>query len=213
MRTTLSNVRASRIPEALNVSPDDARLVQYVNEATERLLHRGLWWGSYGRYAITATSQLLTLPAELDTIEAVAVSQIQMPVRDVFYEFLSNGWPTRDDTQPCGSGIEEVIYRGNFPTFVDLTADSVVTLICDLASDATKIVTVMGYDENDNWVRSLVDGEYVNGEQVALAAGAGTASTTTFSRITDIQVAEDLDGPWWLYAGVTLLASYQYLGA
>jgi hypothetical protein len=135
------------------------------------------------------------------------------------YEFLDNGWGTRDDTLPNGSGVWETLYRGNFPTFVDIPAPGgVLTLKCDVASDVGKKVLVLGYDTSTppNWVRKQVAGVWQDGEIVSLAQGAGTNTVTQFGKITDIQPPLDaegnstMDGQWWIYQGTTLLSNYQY---
>lgn len=209
-RTTVLDAKNSRLPEALNIPPTDSRFLQYVNESTERLLHRGLFWGTYGRWAINITSQLLTLPAEIDTVEKVSQNNIILPLHDLSYEFLGNGWGDRDDTTT--TGINEALYRGNFPTYTDIPSGSptVLNVKCDVAADVGTTVTLFGYDTNSNWVRTQVAGVWQNGETVALAQGAGTNTTTVFSRVTAVQIPGPLKGQWWLYSGTTLLANYQY---
>lgn len=214
MKTTLSMAKASRIPEdALNIAPTDSRFIQYLNEATDRLLKRGLYWGSYGRYSVAVSSQLMTLPPQIETIEKVAVSKQILPLHDVFFEFLENSWQIREDNLPNGSGVTEVLYRGNYPTFVDVASPGgVLTLKCDVAADAGKSVLVLGYDTATppNWVRTFVAGAWQDGETVLLAQGAGTNTVTQFSQVTGIQPPTNLSGQWWLYQGTNLLSNYQW---
>ncbi len=208
-RTTLADVRASRIPESVNIPPNDSRLVQYVNEATERLLKAGKWWGTYARYRLCASAGLITFPRQIATIEAVALCGNPIPVHDLWFEFIANGWGTRKDCD----GICECDYRGRFPTFSDIIGtDKKVRLICDVATDVGKTVLVLGYDANGNWIRTDQGGTILDGEVVVLTQSPGTLSTNLFSAITDIQVVSAMDGQWWLYEYDTTLTTQRMVG-
>jgi len=213
-RLTLADAQASRIPKAIGTIPTAQKFIDMLNEAQERLLHKGLWWGTYGKFKIAAYDGTLTMPPELATIETAAVSHIPVAVHDLWYEFLDMGFGTRSpDTvgTAAGSsldgshgvtGIPEATYRGNFPVFRDMTHNSnpkKIVLVCDLATDATKTVTVLGYDANNNWVRTSTGGVYSDGETIALAQSPGTTSTNTFSRITGVRFNSARSGQAWLY--------------
>ena len=204
--------KASRIPEAWNIAPGEARFISILNEATERLLHRGKFWGTYGRYTLPAASQIISLPPQIETIEAVAVGRIPMPIRDAAFAFLENGWGIRD-TAPNGIGIPEVIHIGNFPTIAGIATTGTLTLKCDRQSDLGKTVLVLGLDANGNIIRTNQGGVIADGEIVYLTQGAGATTASQFSAITGIQAPLNLDGQWWLYLGSatgTLLGNYQW---
>lgn len=213
MRVTLADIKASRIPEAVNCPPEDARVVQYVNEAVERLLKKGHWWGCTAKYAFYATGGLITLPRQVASIEKVAVSNIPVPTRDFWFEWLENGWGTRDTT----SGLDECLFVGRYPLFSDIVpAGKKVVLICDVAADVGKEVLVLGYDDLGNWIRTTQDGVMADGELIALAQTPGATSVSGFASVTDIQAPDDLSGQWWMYEKDTatdalrLVGQYQY---
>jgi hypothetical protein len=232
-RLTLADVQASRIPPAIGLCPTDAKFIAYVNEAQQRLLTKGLWWGSYGKYRMAAYDSIITMPPQLSTIESVAVNHVPIPIHDLWYEFLTNGFGTRSRDEvgtAAGSalggatgvyGIPEANYRGQFSTFRDLTPNTnakKLIVICDLAADHTAgiTMTVQGYDNSGNWIRSLVGGVYVDGEVIALAQTPGTTSTNNFSSITAIQFSAQRSGQCWLYekdtvtSVTTLTGLYQW---
>lgn len=214
-RLTLAEVKASRIPEAINISPNDSRLIGYVNEASERLLQRGKYFNTYAKYRISVTSQILALPPQLATIETVAVSKCPLPLRSMWFQFLQGGWGPRSSTLPNGSGVSEVLELGHFPTIVDIATPGVLTLKCDFSTDVGKKVLVLGFDNNTppNWIRTLQGGVYADGELVALSQVAGTNTVNSFSQVTGFQPPTDLDGQWWVFLGGitgTLLANPQY---
>jgi hypothetical protein len=211
MVSTFGDVKNSRIPQCINIAPTDSRLPVYVNECVRRLMTRGLFVGCYGTFDISVSSQLMSLPPHLATLEAMSLCRAPLPIRDSSYQFVESGYGIRDETSPNGSGIEECLLLGNFPTAVDVSSTpSVLNVKCDLATDVFKVVTILGYDQNSNWVRTVVAGAYQNGEQVALAQGGGTNTVTQFSKITDVIPPADLDGQWWIYQGATLLNNYQF---
>ncbi len=208
-RLTLADVKNSRVPSSVNIPPSDPRLVEYVNEATQRLLKAGKWWGTYGRYRLCATAGLITFPRQIATIEAVALCGRPIPVHDMWYEFLENGWGTRKD----GDGICECDYRGRFPVFSDIIGtDKKVRLVCDVGTDIGKTVLVLGYDANGNWIRTTQGGVLLDGEVVVLAQTPGTLSVNLFSAVTDIQVQQPMDGQWWLYEYDTTLLTQRLIG-
>jgi hypothetical protein len=230
MRLTLGDVRESRIPAVLGVCSDSARVVEFVNEATQRLLTKGHWWGSYARIRFCATDGCLTMPPQVAALERAAVCGSSVSVHDQWYEFLENGFGLRhelngsssDDSAGtscnCGSfGMGEALQRGTFPTFADVQGtNKKLRVVCDLSGDAAKEILLLGYDENGNWIRTLQSGVIRDGEIVAMAQGNGTTSSNFFSVITDIQAPDDLDGQWWLYeynnddATLRMLGHYQY---
>jgi hypothetical protein len=209
-----------RIPEFLNISPTDTRFPQYVNQACDRILKRGKYWGTYARYLVNATSQLWSPPPYIDTVERANVSKQPLPVHDLLYQFLDNGWGSRDDTLPNGSGVNELLVRGTYPTMVDVPAGgSKLVIRCDVALDAGQPVLVTGYDINGNWIRTLdtTTNTWRDGEVILMSQSPGTTSVNTFRAgpLVSIQLGTQgtpLNGQSWLTAQVdgSLLSNYQW---
>lgn len=225
MRTTLGDIRNSRIPYAIGLCPDDSRITAYVNEAQQRLLTKGLFWGTFGRFRICSDSGCITLPAQIATIESVAVCGQPVPTRDAWYEFLENGFGPRNGSGNCssgncgriGDGIPEALHRGNFCTFKDIQpSGKKLNFVCDLSSDVGKQVLALGYDDNGNWIRTDQGGTIKDGELIAFAQSGGTNSVNNFSSVNDIQLPDDMDGQSWLYEYDTsaltrrLIGKYEY---
>lgn len=210
MRTTVLDAKNSRIPNALGICDTDSRFLQWLNEATQRLMVEGRWWGTTARFKICASNGCLTMPPQIATIEAVNVCGHPTPIRDMWWEFLENG-PGSGNPQTCNSSnttpgscaggcMNNAVYRGNFPSFDDIHGPGKkLNLVCDLVSDVNKEVICMGYDDNGNWIRTNQGGTILDGEIVLLTQGAGTNSLNNFSSITDMQFVDDRDGQVWLY--------------
>lgn len=232
MRVTLADAKNSRLPSQIGACATDQRFLDLLNEAQERLLITGKWWGTVQKWRFCATDGCVALPSQFATLEAVAVCGRPIAVRDQFYEFLENGFGIRgqgitNTTQGttntcCGGvngvcGIQEALYRGHYPTFADIQpTGKQLQLVCDRLSDVGKPVLCLGYDDNNNWIRTVQNGVVSDGEVVLLAQGAGTNSVNNFSSVTDLQPPSNLDGQWWLYeftvstGGQRLIGQYQY---
>jgi hypothetical protein len=232
MRITLADAKNSRIPSQIGACPTDQRFLDLLNEAQERLLNSGKWYGTVQKWRFCATDGCVSLPSQFATLEAVAVCGRPIAVRDQFYEFLENGFGIRGSnitsatqgvTSPCCGGvtgvcgIQEALYRGHYPTFSDIQpTGKTLQLVCDKITDVGKPVLCLGYDDNNNWIRTTQNGVVADGEVVLLQQGAGTVSVNNFSAVTDLQPPNNLDGQWWLYeynqstAAQRLIGQYQY---
>lgn len=228
MRLTLADARASRIPNVLGICASDARVPQFVNESTQRLLTKGHWWGSYARFRICATDGCLTMPPQVAALERASICGSSLRIHDQWYEFLENGFGVQHSINgstggSCSTaggacfGMGDALQRGTFPTFADVQGvNKKLTVVCDRVSDVGKAVLLLGYDENNNWIRTSQSGVIRDGELVALAQAAGTTTTNNFSVVTDVQAPATLDGQWWLYeynvdtAALRMIGNYQY---
>ena len=214
MRRTLADMKnpaVCRIAQSLNLDPDDERYVSILNEAQERLVTLGDWWGTLALYRCQATDGLFVWPPEVASVRGVAVCQAPLVNRDVFFEFsrLAMGIDG-----PTYGHIDQI----NMPTYAPVTGvTSQLKLYCDLADDVTLGVRFMGYDENGNWIRSeepVGSGNWFDGELV-LPSTIGALSTHIFSSVTGAQKQRS-KGPFRLYAydtatsTQTLLAVYEY---
>lgn len=179
------------------------------------------------------------MPPQIASIEKASVCGSPLRMRDMWYEFLENGfgiqYALNNTTSSSGAisgggccgansamwpgcfGMGDALQRGTFPTFQDIHGtNKKLTVVCDLISDVGKEVLLLGYDENNNWIRTTQSGVIRDGEIVALAQNAGTTTVNKFTVVTDIQPPDDLDGQWWLYeynvdtAILRMLGHYQY---
>ena len=104
-RTTLADVKASRLPAVLNLPSTDTRVVQFVNEAVQRLLSKGMWVGTVQKYRACVTAGCLTWPRQFESILAVSVCDQPIPVRSEHFEFVENGYGLRAETDGCPSQL------------------------------------------------------------------------------------------------------------
>lgn len=185
MRLNLAKVKASRIPDMLGLCSDDPRFLAIINEAHQRLMMQGLFWGSYQTYQICVSSDgCLTWPRQVASIEALAVNEEPITLRNGWFEYLQTGYGIRT----TGNSSElQLLDRGRACVYDDMN-DFVSTLRVysevDEASDARLLV--QGYDENGNWIRTLDGSTWVDGEYINISTTT-TGSSNIFTAITGVQ--------------------------
>ena len=219
MKLTVLDAKNSRIPQAIGCPPTDPRFLATLNEAIQRLVISGKYWGLVGKFRFCAQDGCITLPQQIATIEAVNVCGKSVTVRDYWYEFIENGIGSIEDCNGSKAGCCErvAVYRGHSPTFSDVIGtDKMLKLLCDEPTDVGKQVLVMGYDQNGNWIRSTQNGSIQDGELVTLAAGTTGPTNHYFSAVTGLQAPPDMDGQWFLYeyepstTTMRLIGQYDY---
>ncbi len=180
MRTTLGAIRASRIPQNLKLCATDARVTAYVNEAVERLLKRGLWWGCYQKYRVCVSDGCLTWPRHVAAILSVAVDGTPMKTTNEWFEFIENGWGLRDD-EFCECKLFD---RGTAATFEDIIGvNKHIKVYADVAEDAAAKILLRGNDENGIWIRTLDGATWIDGEYVAIDNVTPQVSTKHFTSV------------------------------
>lgn len=183
-RITLGDVRSSRLPKTINLPPNDSRVVEFVNEAVERLLAKGKWVGTYQKYQICTYSGCLTWPRQFETIESVAVCDFPIPVRNEWFEFNEMGYGLRVETDGVGTQMYD---RGMACTFEDIHGtDKKIKVYCDIDESPTPDILLQGYNEDGNWIRTLVSGDYIDGEYVT-PTPTGALTVNKFTSLTGVQ--------------------------
>ena len=183
MKLTFGDIKAN-IAKILSMASTDSRVLGYVNEAQERLMYKGSWPGTYVRYAIKNSNGLITWPRQLETIESVIVKETPGVIRNEWFEFLESGPGLLDKDD--GDALT-LLDRGESVTFSDIGGlDSTLKVYTTIAADAGADVLFQGYDEDGDWIRTLYDGNYVDGEYVTLASTPVT-TTSKFTVVVGVQ--------------------------
>lgn len=184
MKLTVSMAR-NAVAKAAGICRDDARVVDYINEAVMTLLPKGKWVGAYQRYLICTNESCLVWPRQIETIEAMAICGRPGVVRNDWFEFLENG-PGVMNEDSCIS--RTMVDRGTVCSFKDITVGQVnrkIRVYADVAEDAAAVITLQGYDENGQWIRTLVSGSWIDGERVSIST-TPQLSTKFFTRLVRV---------------------------
>lgn len=174
-RLRFSDVK-SDCARVLNFNSTDSRLVSYVNEAQERLMEKGKWVGTYGRYRICLKESCITWPRQIATIEAVSVCDCPGTVRDEWFEFLGSGPGIVNQDSCIGN---QLVDRGEFPAFDDVKGTGKKLAVYSSETEAaTAFIILQYYDSNGQFVRTQSGGEWIDGEKIILPAKGAYAYST-----------------------------------
>jgi len=175
MKLTLGDVRPT-VAKMLSMSSTDSRVVGYINEAQERLLYKGKWPSTYARYSVTNSNGTITWPRQLETIESVAVDDRPAVVRNEWFEFLETGIGL---VSSSGSDAGTLVDRGQACTFSDISnvstePDKKLRIFYN-SVDNGKSITLQGYNENGDWLRT--GSPAIDGKKYTFDTASDTASS------------------------------------
>jgi hypothetical protein len=151
--------------------PDSPQLLARTNEAQERLLNKGLYAGTYGRYSVCVYGGCITLPREFESIVGYNYGGAPAQVYNQWYEFMANG----PGTSPAGAW-RQLQDRGYVPCFRSIESQKYLRVYTDLAEDATSTILFRGSDSYNNRIQTIENGVYIDGERLNLSAGSGNSS-------------------------------------
>jgi len=195
MRITVANAKASRIPSVMNLAPTDSRFYEYLNQAIEQLVKTGeKFWGLYSEVAFCVDNSCITLPRQIANVEAVAVCGTPIPIRGSWFQFLQSGPGPGDDcgnnnscSGSCG-GLSWNQKAGDFCAYRDIIGtNKKIKVYCDVPETAGAKITLRGYNEDGNWIRTQVGGVWIDGEQVSLNSATPQLTTNFFSSLASVQ--------------------------
>lgn len=176
-RLTFGTVKET-IASVLNLCTTDTRLLDYVNQAQERLLYKGKYVGTYGRYQVCVNESCITLPRQLETVESIAICDYPAVVRGEWFEFLSAGPGVLATDSDIGN---QIVDRGEACAFDDVRGDNKrLAIYTTVTETAGATMNLQFYDENGEWVRSLTGGTWIEGEELTIPAAGNYQLTTNF---------------------------------
>lgn len=185
MSLTLSEC-LTPVAKMVNLCSTDSRVIDYVNQSVERLMWKGHYKATYGRFAVTATNARIAWPREIQTIEKVNYDSNQVSVRNGFYEFLEAGPSLLDATTANGL---QCIDRGISPLSLELSTNEVLRLYSTIAGDANQVVLVQGKDSTGAEIRTeypISSGTYIAGRKLTLT-GTYVQSPEQWTTIDAVQ--------------------------
>lgn len=156
------------------------QLLARVNEAQERLLNKGLYAGTYGRYSVCVYGGCITLPREFESIVGYNFGQVPGQVYNEWYEFMANG----PGIAPAGDW-KHLIDRGYVPTFRPLDDQRYIKIYTDLNESSSATLLLRGSDNFNNRIQTQENGQYIDGERLVLQ-NAPVTSTSAFREIDSI---------------------------
>jgi hypothetical protein len=200
MKLLYSQVRPL-VAQVVGLCEADARVASYTNQACRRLLRKGLWAGCYGRFTICTCNGCIVWPRMVETIESFASCWGVGSVRNQWFEFLEGGFGLNGGDAGIGSygggflggwgynssGGQNLIDRGNTCTYRDISGGqtSYLRAYPGDRSDVGRTMILRGNDENGIFIRTQVNGVWIDGEQITLALPYAQ-TTKKFTTLTTV---------------------------
>lgn len=130
-------------------------------------------------------AKCITLPREVETPLAINIGRTPAQARNRFFSFHLNG-PGDDCRETTGYYWDD---KGDYPTIQDPTQPVQLIAFIEDAQDANSELWVYGYDEQNRWLRTEINGEMVDGIPVPTAFGYALPDPTApkVSRITRVR--------------------------
>jgi len=156
-----------------------------LNQVCERLYESGKFLGMVQRLSICHSSNCVTLPYNVESILEIS-GKCGQPINlnSAWYEFLPGGpW----QLSKCNRICDQAVPRNQACTAFDICPGKTFRVYANLPEDAEAKILIQGFDSDGNRVRTLVGGEYVDGEYIALNNAAPQLSTFNWSAITTVQ--------------------------
>lgn len=184
MLMNVETARKSLAPYVENgVCSDSEKVLQYLNEACERLFDAGKWEGTIAKIRICHRAGVITLPREVETILEAADCGVPVQMNSEWYEFLPGGpW----EINHCNPRTQMVDMGSDYCTTFDITGVKYLRVYSDLSVDNGKTILLQGTDENGNRVQTMQDGAWVDGEVFVLNSANPPISTVKWSNIESV---------------------------
>lgn len=179
------------VAEILNMSPNDERVVEYINEAIEYMTVSHDWADLFRVMSFVTYNGVLTLPAEVVQPIKFSINGKTGQPYGKHYEYLTNGPGDGDEWDITGNNLVDI---GESPTTFDVDASDPRSIV--IFSDRTEsypfTIRIRGCDEHGIEVRNA-DGSL--GETITWTGNADAngvpesvmkVTTNKFSKITQV---------------------------
>lgn len=189
---TLKQIKDTGLAEELGLCPTDSRFIALVNQATERLMYAGKWWGTMRRLKLRVFNRRITLPLNVASLEQVSLNGTPELIRGEAFEFMPGGLGIAEDQcNParwcCGA---DIVDGGQSPIQNTILHPAKIAAYSDASECTGASVTICGYNTDGDYIRSQdSDGCWLDGVKLMLDGTADTNPPTTipeFCQVTSI---------------------------
>lgn len=162
---------------------NEPRLFRQISDAIHIIANKGEVDPLVGFVDLCVTAQCITLPREVETVLAVNIGGHPALGHDELFSFHLNG--PGDFRASCSF---DWFNTGTFPTYRDLPCPARLIAFLTSAEDEGKQIRVFGFDDQNQPLRTQVNGEWIDGLLVPTIFGYAVPASTDpkVSRITGI---------------------------
>lgn len=150
----------------LAVTASDPRVYRAANEAQDRLIKGGKWKGCFQKYRFCVNDGCITLPREVDGIEAFAVESVPGIVRNAWFEFLESGPGIVAEDACLGT---QLLDHGLACAFDDVRGTGKkLAVYSDVTENTAAKIVLRFYNNSGQFVRTQQGGVWQDGEELTL---------------------------------------------
>lgn len=175
------------VARRLNLCSTDLRIVSYINEAQRRLMAKGQWKGTMQLYRFCiGDDACIVWPRQFEAIEGYALCTAPGTIRNRWYQFAGQGpgqLSSEDDW------FNQLQMQDDACAFAEIGTDTntkKIQVSTVLPESAGLEILLQGYDENAQWIRTLRNGAYVEGEYVSISS-VPQLTTRYFTKLVAVQ--------------------------
>src|SRR5436853_3568787 len=201
MLSTLQEAKASTLKNIAGVPIGSQQFLDYLNDATRRLMRRGDWSGTIVPIRVCIKKGCVVWPRYVGQVRKISVCNMSTPVYNLWYEFLDtktfgccwSGWNGSD----C-----RMVQEGQVPTFNSIFGDNrYVRAYTSAQADVGKTVTIFGVDNNNQPLRTNnPDNSWIDGVKLTLVGAPNNyVQTPMFVRRIDRVLKDVTQGNVLLY--------------
>jgi hypothetical protein len=233
VRKTFGQIKTelSRVCGATGMSTADARIMDYVNAATQELMNEHDFASVIDRLIFSVTSGTITLPSAYDRIMMMTMNCVPMQMQSPWYEYVGLGLELLIDAPPQDNTylnylnqLNGVLDREDVCQFNAVPAGDVYLLRIygqaghderDDDMQRAKIV-VQGYDYYGKWIRTQNgSGEWIDGIEVEINGDTAPYFVDTTQSIKEITaiVKPETNGYVYAYGVPSLGGTPEFLAA
>lgn len=208
IRLTLADAMpdVSRVAGATGMNTSDPRVLAYLNMAQQELMNAGDWPSLICRMRFKVNGGKITVPSEFDRILYMNVDGVAMTMQSPWYEFVANGpdmlyagWnvpPIEWVDNGLLGQLWGVIDKEQVATFEDIPSTNgpffptVFGTVSELVGGARPLLTLQGYDANNQWIRSVgSSGQWIDGVEIPINGDTYPFSVTSDQSFSEITAA------------------------
>lgn len=217
----------ARVCGQTGMNTSDPRVMAYTNQATEELMNEGDWPSVVDRlrFRIARDKCHFVMPSDYDRMLYCTLDGVPAPMQSPWFEFVAFGLDFFNQTDSEANRSQfpwfhGVLDKDTVATFEDIPSTGgpwyprVGGTVDERVGGVRPAIVIQGYDADNNWVRSQVAGEWIDG--IAVAINGDTApffiqSTQPFRYVTAI-TKPVTKGYVLLHVADTGAANVEYIG-
>ncbi len=209
------------------MNTSDPRVMAYTNQATEELMNEGDWPSVVDRlrFRIARDKCQFVMPSDYDRMLYCTLDNVPLQMQSPWFEFVAYGmdWLNQTDSEANWNmfpWFQGVLDKDTAVTFEDIPATGgpwyvrVSGTVNEKVDGVRPNIIIQGYDSENNWVRSEVAGEWIDGISVPINGDSAPffiQTTQSFRYITGI-IKPQTKGYVLLHVADTGAENVEYIG-